>query len=670
MATTLNFKPILDKPDWRPVATPQSGLTPNGAGSSPVTFAAAVSDFRSNNYNTPKLWYMGNTAVNTHLEYNSVTDAWSGIYNSSWGSGGTAGTGMVAALAPSQGPRGGILAGSTTSAINLDTTYYAPVAATWTRAASTITVTTTRDHNFYTGQRVYVSVTSDATAVPLSTIVSPYTITVLSSTTFSFTGGASGGAAGTLTVGIPIMADQWANRGDGQGFMIRIIGLTSGKTEERRVVSNTGYSTPSSLYVTAPTIYLDQPLSFTPAAGDRFELLSGTILTGFTGAATAGQWRSFDVSMLINADNVYAQSGSRGVTNLSLSTSAQGGIVVFDEQHVPVDRLPGEGFVVGLSTYDTATLTGTTYINTKKCLLATAIAAGSITGQATNGDASVVANEFRNFQIRIVEDTVNTTAVGQRRRISSHTAGPSAVYTLSANWSVTPSANAKFVIENWTDNVLVTSGATSAMYTYKISNLCADTSQTIDTWSTTQLTSTGSPGHYGFLVHSFGNKRENSSNNSIRNSLIYSLSSGSLYVFDIAGGTNGAWTASNMYRLISAYLANSSSTLLMAYAYDPNSKDGDAVYIFNQNVASTQTNIPIFRLNLISGLLSGYSPIRAPYGYAISTGWSTSNATPNNKMGSICYQDGTTKINAIYSPAYSRPSNAYQNEFFELLISV
>ena len=73
----------------------------------------------------------------------------------------------------------------------------------------------------------------------------------------------------------------------------------------------------------------------------------------------------------------------------------------------------------------------------------------------------VLANEYRNFQIRIVQDTVNPTAVGQRRNITSHTAGASPVYTVPA-WTVTPSANAIFVIENNGDRILYWGSASSS----------------------------------------------------------------------------------------------------------------------------------------------------------------------------------------------------------------
>ena len=77
-----------------------------------------------------------------------------------------------------------------------------------------------------------------------------------------------------------------------------------------------------------------------------------------------------------------------------------------------------------------------------------------------------------------------------------------------------------------------------------------------------------------------------------------------------------------------------------------------------------------FKLNLIKGSIGGYTPIKTPFGYATTAGsWTSLNPTPGNKMGTICYQDGTTKLTAIYSPAFGRPTSSYQSEFFELLIT-
>lgn len=49
----------------------------------------------------------------------------------------------------------------------------------------------------------------------------------------------------------------------------------------------------------------------------------------------------------------------------------------------------------------------------------------------------------------------------------SHTAGPSAVYTVPA-WTVTPSASAVFVIENNSDRILLWTSVSTSTFTYNI----------------------------------------------------------------------------------------------------------------------------------------------------------------------------------------------------------
>ena len=152
---------------------------------------------------------------------------------------------------------------------------------------------------------------------------------------------------------------------------------------------------------------------------------------------------------------------------------------------MPYDRKQGEGFIVGVGTYDASSL--------KNCLIATATASGTITGQASAGDAGVLANEYRNFQIRIVEDTGTPTAVNQRRLIASHTAGASPVYTLGTNWAVTPSSTAKYVIE-YPNQIIVFSSGTGNVYTYNYTTLTLNngtTSMNTNTWSTAYYSARG-----------------------------------------------------------------------------------------------------------------------------------------------------------------------------------
>ena len=87
------------------------------------------------------------------------------------------------------------------------------------------------------------------------------------------------------TLGLNVLS----NRGDGRGFKVRIIGKTSGKTEERWVVANTQASS------AAITFWLDSPLSFTPSSGDLYEFLSGRVYLLNAGSAANGQFKYYDI---------------------------------------------------------------------------------------------------------------------------------------------------------------------------------------------------------------------------------------------------------------------------------------------------------------------------------------------------------------------------------------
>ena len=133
-------------------------------------------------------------------------------------------------------------------------------------------------------------------------------------------------------------------------------------------------------------------------------------------------------------------SSGLSTTGLPATIATDSAMLVLDEQYTPYNMRPGEGMVKGAFLYDTGHVS-------RYALVATASGASSLTGQATLGDSVVAANEYRNFQIRIVQDTVTPAAVGQRRIIASHTAGPSPMYTLGTAWTTTPSSSAKYVIE-------------------------------------------------------------------------------------------------------------------------------------------------------------------------------------------------------------------------------
>jgi hypothetical protein len=278
-------------------------------------------------------------------------------------------------------------------------------------------------------------------------------------------------------------------------------------------------------------------------------------------------------------------SGNLSTTNLPATISGDTSLVCLNESHVPYDKIPGEGFVVGASTYD-----GAKY----RCLLATATAAGTLTGQAAAGDAAVLVNEYRNFQIRIVEDAVNTTAVGQRRLITSHTAGASPVYTLASNWTVTPSANCKYVIEN-SNYVLCWTASLATTHTYAQD---AIGSMTADTWNTTQFVALPATTGLGTMsFQSFGIVPDTAKN--ARHSHIFVFRGSStvtLYRLDIAGAATGS-VSTETYGSMSSVLFSTGASI----AYDPICNNGKYAYIVFGAVPQT------YRFNCLTRTLEPWA---------------------------------------------------------------
>jgi hypothetical protein len=362
-----------------------------------------------------------------------------------------------------------------------------------------------------------------------------------------------------------------ANRGgSGEfGFKIRIIGKAAGKVEERYIVGNT--------LGTTPTITFDNPLTFTPATGDGYEILSGRVFMLSAGVMAANAWRSIEV-----ATNTLSTGLS--IVNLPATVGTDTSLVALDEQYTPYDCRPGEGMVKGAFVYDTNQ-------NTRSALAATAAGASSITGQATGGDAVVKANEYRNFQIRIVQDTVNVTAVGQRAIIASHTAGPSPVYTMGAAWAVTPSSSAKYVIE-LPNLILGRSTATTTVYTwnYNDTTISNGTNSIVtNAWSTTYFgAAPAANGVSGTWMPSYGIQPDPARN--ARQSFNYFFranGSPTIDVLDIAGAVAGTWTSAVVY---DGALSLTTGT---CGAYAPFENEGRMFYM-NIYVASAANQIHRF----------------------------------------------------------------------------
>lgn len=513
MATTLNFKDIIDVPLWRPSAPL---ITATAAGSS------IAADLRNDATRHPYNYILD--SATTLKAYDPITDEWLALGSPALA--GTFGAGATSIFHPSQGPRGTITSGNTTT-------------------------------------KVVIS-----TALPSA-------------------------------VGV----NSLANRGDGVGFRIRIVGNaggSSGKTEEKTIVANTGGTT--------PTIWLDSALSFTPASGDAYEILSGRVFLINAGTTAAGIWKYYDI-----ATNSF--SGSLSTTNLPATISTDSNGVAFSESYVPNSKTPGQGFLGNL--------------------VATGSAAGTITGTAAGGDAALVANQYRNFQIRIVQDTSIPTAAGQRRRISSHTAGASPVYTLASNWTVTPSTNATFVIENFDDRIILQTSASAFVYTYNISG---------NTWDNSTFTAPASaPGAGVVIEQSFGIDPDVNLN--AHHGLIYRIRGGavsSIDVLDITASSNGTWSAGIIY-------GNSTSTFTTGTCgvYDPATFGGRFLHI---NVSGTQRNT---RFDMKNRILDPECYIRGVPSTTIS----------GSRLGYSLFIDGATKL------AFVHQALATSSLFFSMAIT-
>jgi hypothetical protein len=402
------------------------------------------------------------------------------------------------------------------------------------------------------------------------------------------------------------------------GFKIRIIGNAaggSGRIQERFIVANTSGTT--------PTITLDNPLTFTPATGDRYEILSGRVMMLTGGAMAAGSFRSFEV-----ATNTLS---SLSQTTLPATVGTDSAALVLDEQYTPYNHNPGEGFIKGSYTYDTNLVS-------RNALSSTGMAAGALSGQAASGDAVVVANEYRNFQIRIVEDLTNTTAVGQRRIISSHTSGPSPVYTLGSNWAVTPSVGAKYVIEYPNLIVLRTTGNTT-VYTYNYTDATVNNGTAnilTNAWSTTYF-STAAPAANGagnIFVQSFGIQPDPARN--ARHSFNYFFRGGNSIVvdlFDIAGAIGGSWAST--ITIDGFPTGHTTINTGSCGSYSPFGSEGRFAYL---NIYGASLVNQIYRFDVKNRVLSPY----------VSTDViQTAAAAVGNRMVSYCAIDGTDLYDCI-----------------------
>ena len=343
--------------------------------------------------------------------------------------------------------------------------------------------------------------------------------------------GTIAGSATATKVTLSTVLPASVNANQLVGRRIRIIdnaGGASGLVAERTIVSNTTG--------TAPVITVDSAFGFTPTTGSAYELLTGRVYLLSSGLLALGAFKYYDI-----ATNSF--SGNLSITNLPATLTTDSSFVALDELHTPIS---------GANAINIAGEVGG-YFGT---ITSTAVSGTTITGSTATLDSNVLANEYRNFQIRIVEDPTTPTSVGQRRRITSHTAGTSPVYTVPA-WSVTPSSGAKFVIENNNDILLWTTVSTS---TFRFDPVGA-------TWdTTTYAVRPVAMGSGCVSFHPFSGVIDADKN--FRYSYIFSFRGGNvatLDLFDIAGATTGTWTGGISYDGSGLYLSNASAGI----CYDP-----------------------------------------------------------------------------------------------------
>jgi hypothetical protein len=289
---------------------------------------------------------------------------------------------------------------------------------------------------------------------------------------------------------------------------------------------------------------------------------------------------------------------------------------------VPYDRNPGEGFF--------------------NILTATATGAASLTGQAVGGDAGVVANQYRNFQIRIVEDTGTPTAAGQRRNITSHTAGASPVYTVPA-WTVTPSATAKYVIENNGDRIIMWSDQNTNTNTYNIA---------ANTWDTVTFTARSTTPGVGMMAQqSFAIEPDPALNS--RQSFIYSFrgrqfgtGSNTIDLFNISGAATGTWTDDITYGNKSPF---TTFQIFSSATQDPATNQGRYMYINQYFATVSGPNIfaeqKFYKFDMKNRVLEPVTMLKFP---SFKIDPSISGFVNDQMMAYSVFVDGSTKLSFIY----------------------
>jgi hypothetical protein len=232
-----------------------------------------------------------------------------------------------------------------------------------------------------------------------------------------------------------------------------------------------------------------------------------------------------------------------------------------------------------------------------------------------------------------VQDTTTPAAVGQRRIIASHTAGPSPVYTLGSNWTTTPSSSAKYVIEQPNLIVLRTAASTTT-YTYNYTDATVNNGTNnilTNAWSTTYFGVAPAANAAGnFWCPSFGIEVDSARNARHSYNYFFRGSAATADILDIAGTITGTWTSSFVYDGGVAIGTGTCAT------YSPYGQEGRMNYI---NVYTASAVNQIFRFDSKNRVMSPYTP---------TDFLQSGTAAVGCRMAAYAAIDGTDKYDVVF----------------------
>jgi hypothetical protein len=257
----------------------------------------------------------------------------------------------------------------------------------WTRSAAVITVTRT-SHGLFTGNRIQVSTSSDTAAIPNGL----YSITALTSNTFTFTGVATGSASGTLDY-----------RVEDSRLIVFMNEKNDATTNYYTIDAGTPGFTGSGT-LSAPTVG-DQVTWTMPDYIVGYTSFPN-ILPSFTGL-TSAQALAFDFTYAIDTGSGYGSfqnlaypraggGGSSASTNVTMTSTT--GVAVGD-------RVYGIGIADGA---EVSSITNSTTIVVSIANAATV--SGTLVFAHLPEEASLPSSGFK-MKIRLLTNTTNTTPI-------------------------------------------------------------------------------------------------------------------------------------------------------------------------------------------------------------------------------------------------------------------